>query len=53
MAKIAESFDVELYELFKPDIVPYDNKPLINSLSKDVIKKVNQAVKEVFTQYLK
>jgi len=53
MAKIAESLEVELYELFKTDIVPYNNKTLINSLSKDVIKKINQTVKEVFTQYLK
>ena len=53
MAKIAESLGVELYELFKADIVPDDKKTLINSLSKDVIKKINQSVKEVFTQYLK
>jgi transcriptional regulator with XRE-family HTH domain len=53
MAKIAESLEIELYELFKADIVPNDKKTLINSLSKDVIKKINQSVKEVFTQYLK
>jgi len=53
MAKIAESLDVELHELFKTDIVPIDKKSLINNISKDVIKKINQSVKEVFTQYLK
>ncbi|MDR2596959.1 MAG: helix-turn-helix domain-containing protein [Treponema sp.] len=53
MAKIAESLEVELFELFKTDIVPNGNKTLINNLSKDVTKKVNQAVKEVFIQYLK
>jgi len=53
MAKIAESLDIELYELFKTDIVPNGNKTLINNLSKDVTKKINQAVKEVFIQYLK
>jgi len=53
MAKIAESLEVELYELFKTDIVPDNNKTLINNLSKDVIKKINQSVKEVFTQYLR
>jgi transcriptional regulator with XRE-family HTH domain len=53
MAKIAESLEVELFELFKTDIVPNGNKTLINNLSKDVTKKINQAVKEVFLQYLK
>jgi len=53
MAKIAESLDVELFELFKTDNVPIENKTLINNLSKDVIKKINQSVKEVFTQYLR
>jgi transcriptional regulator with XRE-family HTH domain len=53
MAKIAESLEVELFELFKTDIVPNGNKTLINNLSKDVTKKINQAVKEVFIQYLK
>jgi len=53
MAKIAKSLEVELYELFKTDIDPDGNKTLINNLSKDVTKKINQAVKEVFIQYLK
>jgi transcriptional regulator with XRE-family HTH domain len=53
MVKIAESLDVGVSTLFITDIVPDDNKELINSLSEDITKKVNQAMKEVFKQYLK
>jgi len=53
MVKIAESLDVGVSTLFITEIVPDDNKELINSLSEDITKKVNQAMKEVFRQYLK
>jgi len=53
MVKIAESLEVGVSTLFITDIVPDDNKELINSLSEDITKKVNQAMKEVFKQYLK
>jgi len=53
MAKIAESLEVGIYDLFKTDIVPEDGKAFINTLSEDVTKKVNQAIEGVFLQYLK
>jgi len=53
MAKIAESLEVGIYDLFKTDIVPDDNKEIINRLSEDLTKKVNQAMEGVFKQYSK
>jgi len=52
MAKIAESLEVRIFELFKVNIVPDDNKDIVNRLSEDLTSKVNQAMKEVFNQYL-
>ena len=53
LSKISEGLDVEVFELFKPDIVPNEDcKTSINRFSKDVSKKVNQAMEDVFKQYL-
>ena len=53
LSQIAESLEVEVFELFKSDIVPNDDcKETMNRFSKDISKKVNQAMKEVFKQYL-
>jgi len=53
MAKIAESLEVGIYDLFKTNIVPDDNKEIISRLSEDLTKKVNQAMEGVFKQYSK
>ncbi|MCL2759770.1 MAG: helix-turn-helix domain-containing protein [Treponema sp.] len=53
LSKIAESLEVKVYELFKTDIVPENNKELINRLSEDMTQKVNQAIYGVFKQYLR
>ena len=53
ISQIAEALEVEVFELFKKDIVPNDNKKVINRFSEDISKKINQAMKEVFGQYLK
>ena len=52
LSQIAESLEVKVYELFKSEIVPDDNKELINCLSEDITQKVNQAMESVFRQYL-
>jgi transcriptional regulator with XRE-family HTH domain len=52
LARIAVALDVEVYELFKTDTVPEDNKELINRLSEDITKNVNLVIAEVFKQYL-
>jgi len=53
LSQIAEGLGVNVYELFKTDIVPDDNRELVNRISQDVTQKVNQALEGVFRQYLK
>jgi transcriptional regulator with XRE-family HTH domain len=52
LARIAKVLDVEIFELFKGDLVPSDSKKLITHLSKDIKKKVNTALEDIFRQYL-
>ena len=53
LLQITEGLGVAVYELFKMDIVPDDNKELINRLSEDMTQKLNQTMKEVFKRYLR
>jgi hypothetical protein len=43
---------VEVFALFRADLVPEDNKEMIKRLSEDITKKVNLAMAQVFKQYL-
>jgi len=52
LARIANVLDVEVFELFKGDLVPSDSKKLISHLTKDIKKKVNTALEDIFKQYL-
>ena len=52
LARIAKVLDVEVFELFKGDLVPADSKKLITYLSKDIKKKINTALEDIFKQYL-
>ncbi|MDR2952016.1 MAG: helix-turn-helix domain-containing protein [Treponema sp.] len=52
LSKLANALNVEVFELFKTDLVPSDNKALISQLSEDVIKNVNLTIADVFKQYL-
>jgi transcriptional regulator with XRE-family HTH domain len=52
LARIAKALNVEVFELFKGDLVPSDSKEMIGQLSKDITKKINASVAEVFKQYL-
>jgi len=49
--QIAEGLEVKVYELFKTDLVPDDSMELINRLSDDIRRQVNQAMDVVFRQY--
>ena len=53
LSQIAESLEVKVYELFITEIVPDNNKGHIISLSEDITRKINQALEEVFKQYLR
>jgi transcriptional regulator with XRE-family HTH domain len=52
LAKIAKVLKVEVFELFKGDLVPSDSKKLVTRFSKDITKKVNTALDDIFMQYL-
>ena len=52
LSRLTESLDVAVFELFRTDLVPEDNKEVINRLSEDIAKNVNLAMAEVFKQYL-
>jgi len=52
LARIAKALVVEVFELFKGDLVPSDSKEMMSHLSEDITKKINVAVAEVFKQYL-
>ena len=52
LARIAKVLGVEVFELFKGDLVPFENKEIISRLSGDITQKINQAVADVFRQYL-
>jgi transcriptional regulator with XRE-family HTH domain len=60
LSQLAEGLDVEIYELFKADHAPKatsvvtteNNKKLINRISKDITKKVMQAMETGFKKYM-
>jgi transcriptional regulator with XRE-family HTH domain len=52
LARIARSLEVEVFELFKGDMVPSDSKELITRLSEDITGKLNSALEDIFKQYL-
>src|SRR5215510_7458576 len=52
LARIAEVLEVEIFELFKGELVPSDSKELITRLSKDITDKLNSALDGIFKQYL-
>ena len=52
LSKLAEALDVEVYELFKHDIVPSDGRQMMNQLSEDITKNINQTIADVFKQYM-
>jgi len=52
LARIAQVLEVEVFELFKGSLVPFDSKKLVTHLSKDISKKLNSALDDIFKQYL-
>jgi len=52
LSKLANALDVEVYELFKHDIVPSDGRQMMNQLSEDITKNINQTIADVFKQYM-
>jgi len=52
LARLAKVLKVEVFQLFKGDLVPSDSKELVTRLSKDISKKINSALDDIFKQYL-
>jgi transcriptional regulator with XRE-family HTH domain len=52
ISKLSKALGVEVFELFKADNVPLDSKVTMRQLSKDITKKVNLTIADVFKQYL-
>jgi transcriptional regulator with XRE-family HTH domain len=52
LSKLAKALDVEIFELFKADLVPQDSQEMMSKLSEDITKNVSQTIANVFKQYL-
>ena len=52
LARISQVLDVEVFELFKGELIPSDSKKLVTHLSKDITKKLTSALDDIFKQYL-
>jgi transcriptional regulator with XRE-family HTH domain len=52
LCSLAKALGVEVFELFKGDLVPSDTKELISRLSVDITGKLNSSLEDVFKQYL-
>jgi transcriptional regulator with XRE-family HTH domain len=51
LSRLADGLDVEVYELFRPEPVPNESKDLIDHLSEDIARNLNQTLEAVFNQY--
>jgi transcriptional regulator with XRE-family HTH domain len=52
LCNLAKTLEVEVFELFKGNLVPSDSKELITNITKDITSKVNIALEDVFKQYI-
>jgi len=52
LCSIAKTLEVEVFELFKGDLVPSNSKEMLSQLSEDITQKIHLAVTDVFKQYL-
>jgi hypothetical protein len=51
LSRLTESLDVEVFELFRADTVPNDQKETMNRLSADIKGTVISALDGVFKRY--
>jgi len=52
LCSLANTLELEVFELFQGKLVPSDNKEVISQLSREVTEKMNVAVTDIFKQYL-
>jgi transcriptional regulator with XRE-family HTH domain len=51
LSRLTESLDVEVQELFQSDLASDDHKKMMNRLTEDITRNVNQAMAEVLKLY--
>lgn len=51
LSKLAKGLEIEVYELFKPEIIPDESKDLVERLTADVRRGMIQTLDEVFRRY--
>jgi transcriptional regulator with XRE-family HTH domain len=51
ICNLAKALNVEVWELFKGEVAPGESKDMVQRLSGDVRKWVNEALDNVFRQY--
>jgi transcriptional regulator with XRE-family HTH domain len=52
LCSLAKALEVEVFELFKGELVPSDSKDMVSQLFSDITEKLDKAVAEIFKQYL-
>jgi transcriptional regulator with XRE-family HTH domain len=52
LSRIAKALEVEVFELFKTEIVQEDSKEIMSRLSEDMTKGVNVVMQDIIKQYL-
>jgi len=52
LCSLSKALEIEVFELFKGDLVPSDSKEMMSKLSEDITQKIHLAVTDVFKQYL-
>jgi hypothetical protein len=48
---LAKNLQVDVYELFKPEIVPEEHKDVVDRLTETIRTRVNQTLDQIFAQY--
>jgi transcriptional regulator with XRE-family HTH domain len=52
LSRLTKSLDIEVFELFRTDLVTEDHKEMMNRLSEDIKGTVISALDGVFKQYM-
>ncbi|MDR1836662.1 MAG: helix-turn-helix domain-containing protein [Treponema sp.] len=52
LCSLAKTLELEVFELFKGNLVPSDSKKVVSQLSKEVTEKMNITMSNIFKQYL-
>jgi transcriptional regulator with XRE-family HTH domain len=53
LSRLADTLEVEVFELFKTGSFPENSRDFVNHLAEDLAKNINSALQNVFQQYLR